>query len=174
MQLFTVHWSPVTSDSTQRYVAEGLQMFALWPSPVNDDACFRKAGFTDFGDGNERWDAHADGLLTRLLAELCSYGTPHIVSEPAVRHQPWYRHPFAKPEVFDLRQQIELATQWDNLPDCIVAFGESSVSLRAGSGHHIFWIVMPEGESASFVSIIDRVAGSHPVVRTDLRWDYLL
>jgi len=174
MQQFTVHYSQVGGDVARRYASEGSLLFALWPSPVNHDVCFREAGFTDFADGDETWDAHADGLLTRLLAELSSYGQPHLVSKVAERHQPWYRRPFSTPESFDLREQIELPIQWDELPDCVVAFGESGVSLRTGSGHHIFWIVLPQREGSAFASMVDRVAASHPVVRTELRWESLV
>jgi hypothetical protein len=174
MQQFTVHWSQVGGDAARRYASEGSMLFALWPSPVNHDVCFGEAGFTAFADGDETWDAHANGLLTRLLAELSSYGQPHLVSKPAERHRPWYRRPFSTPESFDLREQIELPIQWDELPDCVVAFGESGVSLRTGSGHHIFWIVLPQREGSAFASMVDRVAASHPVVRTELRWESLV
>src|SRR5687767_14897383 len=127
MQPFTIHWSPVPS------APDGVELFALWPSPMNDDVCFREAGFTDFGDGDENWDADAQSLLTRLLDALSSYGPPRLMSESAESHQSWYRRLFTKAEVFDLRQQIELPIQWDELPDCLVAFGESGVSLRTGS-----------------------------------------
>jgi hypothetical protein len=167
MQPFTIHWSPVPG------AANGGTLFALWPSPVSPDVCFREAGFTDFGDGDESWDANADGLLTRLLEALSSYGAPRLMSEPAERQQAWYRRLFTKAEVFDLRQQIELSIQWDELPDCIVSFGESGVSLRAGSGHHIFWITLPNSEAASFSSLVGRVAASHPTARTELRWECL-
>lgn len=174
MHSFTVHWSQVLGDVALRHTAEGFSLFALWPSPVSDDACFREAGFTDFGDGDENWEAHAAGLLTRLLAELSSYGVPRLASKPVERHQPWYRRPLAEAEVPDLRQQFELPMQWDELPDCVVLFGESGASLRTGSGHHLFWIVLPEQDAPSFADLVKRVAGLHPVVRTDLKWECLV
>jgi len=173
MQPFSVHWSQISGEAARRHAAEGLALFALWPSPVSDDACFREAGFTDFGDGDENWDAHAAGLLTRLMAELSSHGVPRLASKPVEGHQPWYRRPFAKPEVRDLRQQIELPMQWDELPDCVVLFGESGTSLRTGSGHHLFWIVLPERDAPAFAELARRVAGPHPVLRTELRWECL-
>ena len=151
-----------------------MELFALWPSPVNDDVCFREAGFTNFGDGDESWDADADGLLTRLIEALSGYGPASLISEPVEKHQSWYRRLFTKAEVFELRQQIELPIHWDELPDCIVGFGRSGVSLRTGSGHHIFWIMLPRSDAASFPSVAGRVAASHPLVRTELRWEYLV
>ena len=168
MQPFTIHWSPVPG------APDGGDWFALWPAPMNDDVCFREAGFTDFGDGDESWDADAESLLTRLLEELSRYGTPRLMSEPAEKHRSWYHRLFATAEVFDLRQQIELPIQWDELPDCIVAFGESGVSLRTGSGHYIFWITLPHCDGSSFPNLVARVASSHPIDRTELRWDCLI
>ena len=168
MPPFTVHWSPVSSDP-----ANGSQLFALWPAPVNPDVCFSKAGFTDFADADELWERNADELLTRLLSELEKFGAPILVSEPLSKSPSWYRRPFAKPEKLDLRKQIGLPILWDQLPDCLIKFGESGVSLRTGNGHHLFWIEMPENEAASFQQIVARVAGRHPVVLSHLKWEHL-
>ncbi len=168
MQPFTIHWARVPQADAE------IALFALWPAPVNPDVCFEKAGFTDFGDGDASWDADADGLLTRLLEVLSDYGAPCQTSKPAAKHLPWYRRFFSAPEVFDLREQIQLPLSWDHLPDCVVRFGTSGVSLRTGRGHHIFWITMPEVPARSFPSLVTRVAASHPAVQTDLRWQYLV
>jgi hypothetical protein len=167
MQTFTVHWSPVPGAE------EGKALFALWPSPVDHDACFREAGFTDLGDTDEYWDANADGLLTCLLEALSRYGSSHLMSKPVEKYQSWYTRLFSKGEVFDLRGQILLPIQRDELPDCVVGFGESDVSLRTGGGHHLFWITMPNSEAASFPKLVQQVAASHPVARTELRWECL-
>lgn len=168
MQTFTVHWSRVPRS------AEDTVLFAIWPSPVNPDVCFRQAGFTDFGDADASWDADADGLLTGLLDVLSSYGAPCLKTKPAERPLPWYRRPFARPKAFNLRQQIELPLHWDSMPDCIVTFGEAGVSLRTGSGHHIFWITMPHSQASSFPNLVRRVAASHPIAQTDLKWECLV
>jgi hypothetical protein len=168
MQPFTIHWSRVQRPN------DAAALFALWPSPVNPDVCFQKAGFTDFGDGDENWDTDADGLLTRLLEVLSGYGLPRQMSKPAEKHLPWYRRPFSKPEVFDFREQIELPLSWDDMPDCVVDFGASGISLRTGRGHHIFWITIPDSQATSFPSIVARVAATHPIVQTDLKWEYLV
>jgi hypothetical protein len=165
---FTIHWSPVPGAPGAK------ELFALWPSPVNDDACFREAGFCDFADSDSEWDANADALLTRLIEALTNFGAPHLVSKPVLKYQPWYRRLFIKAEIFDLRQQIELPIQWDGLPDCIVDFGESGVSLRSGSGHHLFWITLPGPSATSFPQLLGQVAASHPTVCTELKWESLL
>ena len=166
--MFTVHWSLVLPDSS------GAALFALWPAPMNDDVCFRDAGFTDFGDADEAWDANAEGLLSRLLAEMSMHGEPRLVSAALEQPQPWFRSLFRKPDVFSLRDQISLPIQWDQLPDCVVEFGEAGVSLRTGQGHHIFWITLPRRLRDAFPALVHTVAGPHPVLKTDLRWDKLV
>lgn len=168
MQSFTVHWSLVPTVET------GMALFALWPSPVNPDVCFREAGFTDFGDGDEWWENEADSLLTRLLVALSRYGPPRLISEPIKRHDSWFRRLFSKTKPYDLCQQIELPIQWDSLPDCIVSFGQSGISLRTGSGHRIFWISLPLSEAAAFSNLVGEIAGPHPILRTELKWECLL
>ena len=141
---------------------------------MNDDVCFREAGFTDFDDADEAWDADAEGLLDRLLAELSQYGKPKLISEAVERAQSWFRSMFRGPEVFSLREQIMVPIQWDHLPDCVVAFGESGCTLRTGQGHHIFWITMPLDLSDAFPVLAERVAAPHPIHHTALRWDALI
>ncbi|MFN9714025.1 MAG: hypothetical protein ACK57G_09545 [Planctomycetota bacterium] len=166
-QVFTVHWSLVSSDSA------GAALFVLWPAPMNHDVCFRDAGFTDFADADEAWDANAEGLLSRLLAEMSTYGEPRLVSAALQQPQPWFRSLFRKPDVFSLRDQISLPIQWDQLPDCVVEFGESGVSLRTGQGHHVFWITLPCRLKDAVPAMVHTVAGPHPVLKTELRWGKL-
>ncbi|MBS0230084.1 MAG: hypothetical protein JSS52_02860 [Proteobacteria bacterium] len=161
---FTVHWSRVPRPDGEP------ALFALWPSPMNHDACFEAAGFRAFGDNDAAWDAKADALLTRLLAALGVHGETRQTSTPAKKHLPWYRRLFSTPAAFGLREQIELPLHRDELPDCIIGFGVSGVSLRTGDGHHVFWITMPESCAAAFPGLAAGIAAPHPVVRTDLDW----
>jgi hypothetical protein len=141
---------------------------------MNDDVCFRNAGFTDFADADEAWDANAEGLLSRLLAEMSRYGEPRLVSAALEQPQPWFRSLFRKPDVFSLRDQISLPIQCDQLPECVVEFGESGISLRTGQGHHIFWITLPWRLNDAFPALVATVAGPHPVLKTELQWDKLV
>lgn len=169
MQKFTVHWSQVSAGGP-----DGRTLFALWPAPMNDDACFRDAGFTDFGDGDELWDVQAGELLSRLLAELTGFGAPRPMSEPVERNRPLFSRLFSPPAPLTLREEIEARTISDEFPACAVAFGESGVTLRTADGHHIFWVALPHAEAASFTQALSRISGEHPLVRTDLKWDRLL
>ena len=169
MQKFTVHWS----QASDNYLG-GNVLFALWPSPMTADVCFQEAGFTDFGDGDEQWETHANELLSRLLDELGKFGAPNLTSEPVERQQSLFERLFKKTEPLSLRDQIKVQTVYDEFPDCVVAFGESGVTLRTGNGHHVFWVSMPHVNAAQFTEILGKISGEHPLIRTDLKWNCLL
>ena len=171
---FTVHWAAINDPVARRYADAKHELFALWPAPVNSDACFAEAGFRDFDDADQEWERNADGVLSRLMVELDAYGTPRLLSSPLHRPQSWLRRWFSQPEALDLRQQIELPMHWDNLPDCLLEFGESKVTLRTGKGHQIYWVGLPKSQAAAFPEMAGRIAATHPLIRTDLRWDCLI
>jgi hypothetical protein len=168
-QEFVVHWSHILENGTAE-----TALFALWPSPVNPDACFREAGFSRFGDGDENWDANASGLLSRLLGKLERFGAPNLKSQPIKKQEPLFRQLFKRPTPISPREQIEIRTVYDEFPDCVIGFGSSGFELRTGNGHHIFWIAVPNSESARFIASLNEIAGSHQLVRTDLKWNWLL
>jgi hypothetical protein len=171
---FAIHWSPVPTPRATSNLPSGFRLLALWPSPVNHDACFRDAGFTEFADNDADWSIRADALLDRLLAELARHGEPRLVSEPIRGAQPWLLRPFRRSPVVDLQRQITLPIQWDSLPDCVVAFGGQGATLRAGNGHHLFWLTLPAGEALDDQDLMRRIAGDEPCFQTSLRWEFLL
>jgi hypothetical protein len=172
MNHFAVHWSAV--DHASAAAPEGLQLFALWPSPVNGDECFRDAGFTEFGDSDALWEATAEVLLSRLLIVLEGYGEPRLVSEPLLPRPPWYRLDLGEPPPLPLREQIALPMYDDSLPDALVAFGNSGVTLRTGCGHHLFWIAWPLADAPAFPQLAADLAEPYAAHRTRLKWVCLL
>ena len=171
---FTIHWAPVTGAAADRCAAEKLRLVALWPAPVNNDKCFQEAGFAEFADADEEWEKNAEGVTTRLLADLSVHGTAHLLSKPFEKPRPWYRRMFSKPEFYDMREHLELSLRHDNVPDCVIGFGDSGALLRTGKGHHIYWITLPQRAGALFGEVVPRIAGPHPVKKTDLTWESLI
>jgi hypothetical protein len=51
---------------------------ALWPTPVDGDACFEAAGFVEFADSNEFWDEEFEELLNRVIAFCARLSGPTI------------------------------------------------------------------------------------------------
>jgi hypothetical protein len=177
MSAFTLHWSPVRSTDARAQVPAGLSLFALWPAPVNADACFTAAGFTDFGDADADWEREADRVLDRLLEQLATFGTPELRSVPITPRERVISRLFRPVEPLPLRAQVELPMQWDSLPACVLAFGDRGVTLRTGHGHHLFWITLPDAgdpDAADAPTVIVQAAGSSPLLRTALDWQYLL
>jgi hypothetical protein len=170
---FQIHWSLVPQDETTALVAPNCRLLAIWPAPVNHDACFRQAGFTQFGDNDAEWDQAAEGLLRRVLEKLGRYGDPKLESQPLRDNPPWYLRPFVAGRKLPLPQQALWPMQWDSLPDFHVRFGKKGAALRTGSGHFLLWVTLPDAgsEAGRFVS---EVAGPWPVLETRLRWAMLL
>lgn|GEM_PF-2036613 len=171
---FSVHWSlvPPTVEGSQ----EGTALAAVWPAPVNPDVCFEAAGFTDFGDADDAWERHADGLLERLIAELGVYGEPRLMSA-SLRTRPGVARRLlgGEGETLPLTEQIQAPMHHDSLPDAVVAFGSRGVELRAGGGHVLYWITLPASELDRFISwVLPRLAGGAPLHETALEWRHLL
>ena len=162
---FRVHWGRVGE----------APLIALWPAPVNPDACFEAAGIADFGDADDEWDRAADALLARLLGELGAYGTPSLRTTPIVPPRSWRDRLLGRKEgTPGLEEQLRAPMRWDSLPDAVVDFGPA-VSLRTGSGHVLFWITLPRAEADAFEgAALRRIAGAHPLIRTELAWEHLL
>jgi hypothetical protein len=170
---FQVHWSLVPPDESAALVAADCRLLAIWPAPVNHDACFEQAGFTLFGDNDAQWDQAAEGLLRRVLEKLGRYGDPKLESRPLRNNPPWYLRPFVTGRELPLPEQALWPMQWDSLPDFRVRFGEKGAALRTGSGHFLLWVTLPDAgpEAGGFVS---EVAEPWAVLETKLRWTTLL
>lgn len=170
---FDIHWSEVEPPLPPALAAADGRVVALWPAPVNADACFEAAGFTDFEDHDDAWDAAAVALLGRVVERCSAFGTPALLSPPLLDSPPWHRRlrgevPAARP----LLTQLELPMRWDSLPPCVVAFGADGARLRTGEGHVILWLMLPRGVEPT--GVVADVAGGHPVSWTTLRWSALL
>jgi len=170
---FEVHWSTVQPDAGRGQASPGCRLLAIWPAPVNHDACFEAAGFTLFDDNDEAWDGATEALLQRLLDALCKWGTPQLASKPLRYDPPWYLRLFREGQQLPLAQQALYPMLLDSLPSFRARFGQSGAALQTGNGHFLFWVSLPEtGPDAS--GFVRSVAGPWPVVETGLRWSVLL
>ncbi|WP_449470118.1 hypothetical protein [Sphingobium chungangianum] len=170
---FQIHWSVVPSDDAGELAPPDCQLLAVWPAPVNHDACFEAAGFTLFGDNDEEWDRAAEDVLARVIAHLSLFGASRLVSAPLRDDPPWYLRPFRTGRELSLFQQAELPMLDDSLPWFHAQFGENGAALRTGGGHFLLWITLPSGGPvpSEFVQV---VAQPWEVVETWLRWNILL
>lgn len=149
------------------------KLLALWPAPVNHDACFEAAGFTLFGDSDDDWDRAAEDLLCQVIERLSQLGTSKLVSVPLTEDPLWYLRPFRTGEALPFLQQALLPMQDDSLPGFHAQFGRDGAALRTGDGHFLLWIDLPEaGPDPS--ELVSGVAERWEVVETRLRWSPLL
>lgn len=171
---FEVHWDEVRPPPA--WVPPGARLLALWPAPVNADACFADAGFTDFEDHDDAWDARAEALLDHVIERMARFGVPSVRPQapvpPAPGWQCWFarlRRPRAPPEPLPLSARLAAPMREDSLPACRVDFGAAGAGLRTGDGHWLFWIMLPSSgpEPAAFAAAC---GGSHPLVHSALQW----
>jgi hypothetical protein len=54
---------------------------------MNPDECFSKAGFRDFGDGDDRYEKEFEILLDVLIEELLIFGVAEVESSPLKQKQ---------------------------------------------------------------------------------------
>lgn len=172
--LFRIHWSVVDANVARALAPSGHQLLAVWPAPVNHDACFAEAGFTEFGDNEPDWHGAAEGVLFRVIQELEAYGEASLVSTPLFTSVPWYYRRFKTPIQLSLLQQAVQPMHWDSLPQFHARFGSGSVALRTGNGHFLFWLTLPAASQAEVEALVSRAALSWPVANTTLDFAGLL
>jgi hypothetical protein len=169
---FTIHWDVVTIAKAHERTGNERVLLAVWPAPVNPDACFEAAGFTVFGDGDAGWERNTAMTVDRLLSALTAHGVPRLISVPRKRSWPLYLRLFISEGELPLPEQVKAPMFSDSVPPCEVQFGSDGVSLRTGAGHALWWVELPVAvDAAAFVS---QVAGGLPVERTTLAWEHLL
>jgi len=170
---FQIHWSLVPSDDAADLAPPECRLLAIWPAPVNHDACFEAAGFTLFGDNDEAWDRAAEDVLRRVIAHLSRFGALKLLSTPLRNEPPWYLRPFRTGRELPLLEQALFPMQADSLPWFHAQFGGNHTALRTGGGHFLLWITLPEAglDPAGFVRSL---AKSGDVVETGLDWRILL
>lgn len=155
-------------------VSPGSRLLAIWPVPVNHDACFAEAGFTLFGDNDEAWDQAAEGVLSRVIETLSfRFGAARLMSQPLRDQPPWYLRLFRNSRALPLQQQASWPMQWDSLPPFQARFGNGGARLRTGNGHFLLWVDLPDGEPAP-PEFVRTIAEPWTVVETSLRWRALL
>lgn len=171
--MFQVHWSLIPLEDAEKLISAGCRLLAIWPAPVNHDACFKEAGFTLFGDNDEEWDSAAAKLLARAIENLSRFGAPDLASEPLRSNPPWYLRLLRTSRQLPLQEQALLPMQWDSLPQFHARFGNRGAALRTGSGHFLLWIELPR-EEPDPVEFVKTVAEPWTIVQTTLRWETLL
>lgn len=170
---FQIHWSLVPSGDAGDLATPGCRLLAIWPAPVNHDACFAAAGFTLFGDNDAAWHRAAEDLLGRVICQLSLVAAPRLVSASHKEDPPWYLRPFRTGRDLPLLQQALWPMLEDSLPWFQAQFGEDGTTLRTGGGHFLLWVALSDAGPAP-AQFIARAAAPWPIVETRLRWRNLV
>ncbi len=170
---FSINWGTVVDGGD---FPAGWQVYALWPAPVNDDVCFKDAGYNDFQSDDENyseayWDAQAEILHQRLIRTLSDLGEPALLSKPLLGKRSLSR--FWKPgESLPLAEQLNWPACHDSLPLAVVRFGEVA-ELRMGNGHRLYWIGLSPESPLNFTGVLLAVAKGWPRRCVQLDWNRL-
>jgi hypothetical protein len=170
---FSVCWGEVEEDGT---FPVGWQVIALWPAPVNDDACFHAAGFHEMqseaeGYSESYWDAQADRLHSLIVQTLSKLDESSLLSFPLTVQRPWFRF-WQEPIWLPLEAQLEGPILNDNLPDCMVRFG-TSAGIRTGSGHRLYWLGFAPQGRFQLPDLLSLISAEWKVRHIRLDWSAL-
>ncbi|MDD4963647.1 MAG: hypothetical protein PHI11_06990 [Gallionella sp.] len=166
---FTLHWGMVSEQHEQ-------SLYALFPSPVNDDVCFAEAGHRDFqsddADYSEvYWDAQAALLHQRVWSALSALGVATLCSPPLYPVRPWWQF-WQAPAPLSLIEQLELPMYEDSLPAARVRFG-SAVEIETGNGHQLYWIRLLPDCPVDFATLLTQLKGDWESKQVLLDWQKL-
>ena len=163
-----IYWSELAPDFESQLLAKPCE--AIWPGPVDADACFASVGFTDFDDSDDAWDVDLERLVRELYERFLRLGpASRVLGELPV--QP--RGLFRKRKIGTLSDMLMCGLEDDNFGVCTVGFGEpASAWLTTSGGHPIVW-VQPGASHVSIETIVAETFPELPHVRMDLDWNVL-
>ena len=170
---FSINWGEVLGSEIK---PAGWRMYALWPAPVNDDVCFTQAGYSNFQCDDKHyseayWDAQAEILHQRLIAEFSKLGKPMLLSWPLSAKKSLFKF-WQESVPLSMGQQLLLPMYEDSLPQASVRFGET-LELRTGNGHVLYWIGLSPRSMLDFEQLLPSIAMGWSVKQQQLDWNKL-
>jgi hypothetical protein len=180
------HWGSVSSPLPDPRLGRFPQVLAIWPAPLDADACFTDAGFHDFADSDEAWDQDWRGFVARVLGQLEQFGDLHVKAEAQIYDvdarsftrklldRLFSRPAPAQKDPLTIVEQIVAVTNDSRLGEVFVDFGTpAKACLLASRGHRILWLgwILPSSAAEAF---IEGLAEGMPVIQTTLNWQVLL
>lgn len=170
-----VHWDELDAFMAPDLGVSGDGRFlVLWPSPVDHDTCFERAGFSGFADTNERWHADFSGLVGALCRFMAPAGRGRLAKGA---------YPRELGISSTVRRLLGLATTPTNAEDalvaaalddrfdpCVVHFGTpAQAAIRASGGHPLLW-TWTSRDTFETQDLLATLAGSFPLVNRSLDW----
>jgi hypothetical protein len=161
-----VYWSSIPRTlAVDRGWPEAGSVFALWPSPVNADACFEEAGFSEFAERGAAWHADFEQLVNLVIEHLEALGPPRVARKP------YPQEPEPVADIAHLIIESATATYAEDFVGLLEFGVPKAAALQTGSGHDVLWIWYRDSR---LQSLLDALARSWPIERRDLDWQVLL
>lgn len=176
-----IYWDTLTTYDSGDDQRSKHCLYAIWPSPIDADDCFIKAGFTEFTDTDDKWDADWRAIISEVISYLSLNGKA-VIRQPIVpveKNRLIDRILNNKPKfndvILSLVEQIELTTLEDNFPLAIVDFGNQySLSLVTGNGHPILWILVDPKTKLHPKEIVNQIGKERKTSQRQLDWSKLV
>ena len=167
-----IHWGDL---GVRNRHGEPGRLLALWPAPLDHDACFEQAGFDSFADTDAAWDADFAILIEDMLAILGTYGSPVVTGEPIARRPFIGRLVRKRAAKFPLSEQLSLVAHDDQFAPCHMEFGTPvQAAVHVSDGHPILWLWLNQGVASGWPGHLNSVARGRKLIETALRWSFLL
>lgn len=165
MGIERIHWDVVSASSGESNPYAVL--VAIWPNPVDHDACFQTAGFDEFRDSDETWDADWRELIGTAIDKLLGFGAAQVITSPQVRDH------CGRALDLGILELLVLVSRDDQFAPVEVAFGDPpAVLLSAGEGHSILWLRTTAVLAGEMLSLLQD--GPFPVSQRRLIWEPLI
>jgi len=163
-----IHWSIVPEQLAPPGI-DGV-CAAVWPAPLDQDACFSAAGFAEFADSDAQWELDFERFVARLYS-LCGragnavpIGGEHTVSKG--------RWPWRRTRVLSVEEALLFAASDDSSLPCTIRFGSPArAQLTTSDGHRVVFV--QPGTAFDLGQLVREIAAGLPIVQTDLDWSLL-
>lgn len=177
----SIYWDTVSSLYQHAWTSPPHTCHAVWPSPINADACFENAGFTEFEDTDDQWDSDWRTIVELAIQYLSRFGTPAVRTPivPVVQNRLLDRVLKGSPKftnvTLSLTEQLVLTMMDDQFPHAVIDFGNvPDATLVTGDGHPILWIIANADARFFPEDMVKRIADTCKYHRRELNWPHLL
>jgi len=175
-----IHWDQIDPALSVFGIDSGFAVFAIWPEPVDHDACLREAGFSAFADiGVDDPGFHS--MAERLWNALAAFGAPRRKSGDAAGRSfdLWESllttlglRPRAREA--SLLDCLVIPAENDQFPPRVIDFGNpSQATVVTSDGHPIFWLGLSPASKGNRDEIVRAMGDGRPCEQTKLDWKKL-
>ena len=157
---------------------QSIDLYAIWPGPIDSDVCFQNAGFNYFADTTDDWNKEYALLGSLIFNQLYRIG-PVSLARPQKPYKNRFERRFVRDVYSGLNSFPELemlliSASDDRYGPVQCDFGSpAKASMIASDGHPIFWLKIDKHESHQFAEWVFSLAQYAPLQNKALNWSFL-